>query len=621
MSQRRSGDAVDRPPLARWAAPVICILLALGTLLVFGQTLRHGFVDYDDQQYVCRNQHIAQGVTVEGVLWAFTKSHGSNWHPLTWLSHMLDCQLFGLAAWGHHFTSVVLHAAVAIILFLVLNRMTGRLWPSAFAVALFAVHPLRVESVAWVSERKDVLSGLFFVLTLAAYARYAKQQFSLVRYLPVLVLFALGLMAKPMLVTLPFLLLLLDYWPLGRWPSTAGIRGAGPMPQGARAYARLVAEKMPLFALAAASCVVTLLAQSQALQAAEHLPARWRIANAAASYVAYLGQYFLPVNLAALYPHPVDRLSLARVAWAFLVLALITAAALSARKTRPFFLVGWLWYLGMLVPVIGLIQAGQQAMADRYTYLPQIGLCIALAWGLASAAAAWPALHRYLIGGAVLSLVSLMACACRQTSYWRDSESLWRHTLACTSDNYVAHNNLGLVLASSGRADEAILHYHAGLRINPDFAELHNNLGVLLAARGRGGEAITHYRYALRIMPDSADVLNNLGLALAGRGQADEAIAQYRKALAICPDHAESQNNLGNALLARGQLDTALNHYRLAVQSDPGLAAARNGLGVALLEKGEVAAAIVQFEKAVELRPDFGEARANLDVARRRRNR
>ena len=352
--------------------------------MVFGQTVRHEFINCDDDQYVYENPQVARGFTAQGIVWAFTHFHSANWHPLTWLSHMLDCQLYGLNhPGGHHLTNVLLHAASAILLFLVLRQMTGDLWPSAFVAALFAIHPLHVESVAWVAERKDVLSGLFFMLTLAAYVGYARRPFSLLRYLLVTVLFALGLMAKPMLVTLPFVLLLLDYWPLGR------IGAAVPQsPQQARlprqsslALRRVLLEKLPWLVLTAASCVVTRFAQQTALVSTERLPLPSRIANALVSYVAYLGQFFYPVGLAVLYPYPQSTLPIWKIVGALLLLVGISLAVLACRRKCPYLLVGWLWYLGMLVPVIGLVQVGDQSMADRYTYLTQIGLYIALAWG------------------------------------------------------------------------------------------------------------------------------------------------------------------------------------------------------------------------------------------------
>ncbi len=461
-----------------YTAAAVCVLLAAAVMLVFGQTLRYGFVNIDDQQYVLWNNEVRGGLTLPGVRWAFTSNHGFNWHPLTWLSHMADCQLYGphadpglseidtgqraagcipyaRFAGGHHLTSVLLHAANAILLFLVLWRMTGSLWPSAFAAALFALHPLRVESVAWVSERKDVLSGFFFLLTLAAYVGYARRQFSLGRYLAVAVLFALGLMAKPMLVTLPFVLLLLDYWPLGRTPisrwdgSCTASPGAavqlppqpGSFPQ--QTWLRLIVEKLPLLALSAGSCAATIWAQRRAILANQRIEFPLRLANAVASLVGYLTQWLHPANLAVMYPYPLSGVAAGRVAMAALLLAAISSAVLIARRRYPCLLVGWLWYLGMLVPVIGLVQVGSQAMADRYTYLPQIGLAVAVTWLAAGLLAARPRWRLPCAAVASLVLLALIVCTSLQTSCWHDSKTLWSHALECTSDNWIAHHGLG----------------------------------------------------------------------------------------------------------------------------------------------------------------------------------
>ena len=522
----------------------VCGFLLLAVALVFGQTVGHEFVNYDDDEYVVENPQVTRGLTASGIVWAFTTVHNSNWHPLTSLSHMLDCQLYGLRAGGHHLTSILFHAAVAILLFLVLLRITGDLWPSAFVAAVFAIHPLRAESVAWVAERKDVLSGLFFMLTLWAYAGYARRPFSLGRYLTVVLLFALGLMAKPMLVTLPFVLLLLDYWPLGR----LGLPAAG-------ISRRVVVEKLPLLALTAASCVATFIAQDKAVVAIDVIPLPSRIANALVSYVAYIGELFYPIGLAVLYPYPESGLPIWKVAASTVALAGISTAALVWRRRFPYLFVGWFWYVGMLVPVIGLVQVGLQSMADRYTYLPQIGLCIAVTWGVAQLAASWR--HRFRVYGAVsaLAVLVLMGLAWRQTSYWRDSETLWTHTLACTARNFLSHNNLGLVLAERGKVDEAIAHFQKAVELKPGYADAHQNLGVALAGRGQFDAAIPHYRKALELKPDYPDIThNNLGIALARRGQFDAAIAHFQKALELKPDYADARNNLDLALRLRENL-------------------------------------------------------------------
>jgi hypothetical protein len=521
----------------------VCCLLALAVAVVFGQTVQHEFVNFDDNVYVYDNPQVVHGLSAQAVAWSFTSLHASNWHPLTWLSHALDCQLYGTQHPGlHHLTNVVLHAAVAIAIFLVLWRMTGSLWPSAFVAAVFAVHPLRVESVAWVSERKDLLSGLFFMLTLGAYLHYVRHPFSWSRYLLVIAMFALGLMAKPMLVTLPFVLLLLDYWPLGRFTSHWFPRSAWE-PAGCDAPCRagrshaergnernggrqqclphLIAEKLPLLLLAAASCTVTSLAQRPSIAVSEFLPLSSRVANALVSNVAYIGQSFYPVGLAAFYPHPEDGLPTWKIAGALLVLGGVSAAAWIGRRRFPYLLVGWLWYLGMLVPVIGLVQVGDQARADRYTYLPGIGLCIALAWGGAAVgqkflSAERNAGYRRWAGGVASALVlaALMACAWRQTSFWCDSETLWAHTVACTTHNATAQYNLGVTLAQRGDTAAAIRCFQATLAIQPRSADAENDLGVVLAMSGRLDEATPHFRAALRIRPDLTDAHNNLRMAI-----------------------------------------------------------------------------------------------------------
>ena len=528
----------------------------------------------------------------------------------------MDCQVFGLNAGGHHLTNVLLHAATAVLLFLLFWWMTGDLWPSALMAALFAVHPLRVESVAWVSERKDVLSGLCFVLTLGAYVAYVRHRFSAVRYAAVIVFFALGLMAKPMLVTLPCVLLLLDYWPLGRMVSPAidTLAGAGRS-RDSLFPASLLLEKVPLLLLAAASCAATVWAQGEAVLSRELLPVVWRIANGLVSYVAYLGQSFWPAGLAVFYPHPRSNLPVWQVVAALLLLVSISAVTLACWRRHPYLLVGWFWYLGMSLPVIGLMQVGGQAMADRFTYLPQIGLCVALVWAAADQTRSWSYRGWLRGGGSALGLAILIGCAWRQASFWRDSETLWTHALACTSKNYVAHNQLGLVLAEGGQFDKAVAQYQKALEINPDYAETHNNLGVAMASRGQINSAIARYQMALKISPDYVEAHNNLGVALAGRGEVDSAIAQYEQALKVKPDYARAHNNLGNALTGRGNADSAIAHYRMALEIKPDYAEAHNNLGNALARRSEVDSAIAHYRMALEIKPDYVAAHNSLGKA------
>ena len=594
----------------------VCVFLLGAIWMVFGQTLGHGFVNYDDEEYVYGNPQVIHGLSLKGIEWAFTHRVTANWHPLTVMSHMLDCQFYGLNAGGHHLTNLLLHAATAILLFLVLREMTGSLWRSAFVAAVFAIHPLRVESVAWVSERKDVLSGLFFVLTLGAYVRYVRKPPSLGRYLAVLFLFALGLMCKPMLVTMPFVLLLLDYWPLNRVATDTDRRNHFPIPQ------QLILEKLPLFGLAAAAGVATLFAQAEAIEPFERMSLSLRVGNALISYATYLGQMFWPSGLAFFYPFTAGSVRVAGVVLSLVVLAGISAGVVVLRR-RSYLLTGWLWYLIMLVPVIGIVQAGAQARADRYTYLPQIGLYWLLTWAVADLCAGWRYRRVVLGGGAMVILIALIFCARVQTSYWRSSESLWTHTLACTSDNYVGQNCLGSALLKMGSVDEAIAHSQRALQIKPDYVEAYNNLGNALLKKGNVDEAIAHYQKALQINPGYVEAHNNLGNALLKKGNVDEAIAHYQKALQIKPDYAEIHKNLGialakahgdhaNALVRMGRDDEAMVEFREALDLFPNFADARHGLALVLLHKGQVDEAIVQLQNIWEQYPD--EATAAFDL-------
>jgi tetratricopeptide (TPR) repeat protein len=565
---------------------IVSVLLAVIVGLAFGRALGNDFVGYDDQSYVVLNPRVTNGLTVDGIQWAFTHVHASNWHPLTMISHMLDCQLYGLQPWGHHLTSILLHAATAILLFLALRELTGNLWPAVLVAAVFAVHPLRVESVAWVSERKDVLSGVFFMLTLWAYARYARGNGARsFWYITVVVLFALGLMCKPTLVTVPFVLLLLDYWPLGRSQSSPFL-GRGITRE---TWSRLIFEKLPLFVLSAAFCVATLLAQKQALDASLKPPLAERVGNALVSYAVYLGQMIWPARLAVLYPYPEGNLKAAHVILALLLLLSISAAVFVWRRKYPFLLTGWLWYLGMLVPMIGIVQVGSQGRADRYTYLPQIGLYLLVAWGAMELFHQWRRSRVILAGAGLLIITALITRSYFQTSYWQDTETLWKHATATTSNNYIASNNLAQFLFQSGRFDEAIAECQKALKIKPDFAAAHNNLGAALVENKRGDNG-----------------------ARRQNGAVDEAIVHYRRALQINPDFAQAHSNLGTALLLKGQVDEAIAHYQKAVEIDPNFAEARYSLGNALLAEGRYSESIANYEAALRIRPDYFEAHYNL---------
>ena len=585
----------------------VIVGLLLAVWVVFGQTIRHEFVNFDDDVYVTENEVVGQGLTGHGIVWAFTHAHGANWHPLTTLSHMVDCQLFGLDPAGPHLVNVLLHGATGCLLFLLLRSLTGDMWKSAFVAAVFALHPLRVESVAWVAERKDVLSGLFFVLTVGAYARYARKPFAPGAYAVVVVLFTLGLMCKPMLVTVPFVLLLLDYWPLARWPDGSESSRVS--------FKRLIGEKIPLLLLSALACVVTVLVQKNALQLAQHWSLPVRVGNAAVSYVAYLGQMIFPTGLAVLYPHPGNRLSVWLAGLCALALLVISVAVVVARRKRPYLAVGWFWYLGMLLPVIGLVQVGMQARADRYTYLPQIGLCILVAWGAGSLCSSWSHGRMVLRTAAVLIVVSLSIAARLQTAYWRDSISLWSHTVACTANNPIAYLNLGRALSTEGRYPEAIQQYEQALQLDPDHTEARISLGAALAMQGQVTQAIQNYERALTLKPDSPAAHYNLGTALASQGKFSEAIQHLERAVQLKPDYADAHVNLGNALGREGRTQEAIQHFESAALLRPRLAEIRVSLGNALGRDGKLSEAIQQFDQALKLKPNSAEAQCGWGSA------
>ncbi|MFZ1932133.1 MAG: tetratricopeptide repeat protein [Thermoguttaceae bacterium] len=594
MSRRAEKAAPPKPRASqRRAALLVCGLLLLAVWFVFAQTIDFGFVNYDDEMNLSGNPAIRQGLSAEGIRWARTTTHGSQWAPVTWISYLADYQLYGLKPHGYHLTNVLLHSATTVLLFLVLWRMTGRLWPCAFVAAVFAVHPLHVETVAWLSERKGLLSGLFFVLTLGAYVEYARRRPLHVRslaYLAMLVFFALGLMSKPILVTLPFVLLLLDYWPLRRMSHLGGadIPVCQEKPQsGGRQEClphqtvwRLIAEKLPLLLLSIVSCAIAPWAQGKAVIALEKIPLPARIGNALVSYVDYLGETLWPTDLAVFYPHPLNTLPTWKPIVALLVLLGITAAVLVRWRRNPYLPVGWFWYVGMLVPAIGLVQIGVHAMADRYMYLPQIGLCLALTWSVLDLVRSWP--NRTLVCATMASLlvIVLAACAAQQTTYWRDSESLWTHAIACTPPSTLALTNLGGALADGGQFDKAIEQYQAALAIDPKDAKGYSLLGDALLHLRRADEAIGQYEKSVRIQPNSAETQSNYAAALNHQKRFKEAAAHCEKALQIEPNYVEAHSNLGNALAHLGQFDEAIDHYETALRISPDRSEIRHNLDV-----------------------------------------
>jgi tetratricopeptide (TPR) repeat protein len=599
----------------RLITSVICILLAGIVWVAFGQTLRHEFAECDDGPNVY-NPRIINGLTPGNVQWALIHAHAGNWHPLTWMSHMLDCQLYGLHPWGHHLTNILLHAAATILLFFALRELTdgryavagmddaGRnhrsrlqqgdsLWSSAFVAALFAIHPMRVESVAWVAERKDVLSGVFFMLTLLAYARYARSdRFSLGRYTTVLVFFGLGLMCKQTLVTLPFVLLLLDYWPLCRIHKSEAVaervRGALKGRTAAwlhrSSWPRLIVEKIPFFVLSAAACVATIHVQKAFILA---VPLQQRFGNAMVAYVEYLGQTIYPAHLAFLYPYPEGGLSAGEVIFATLFLLIISVTFFVWRKTYPFALTGWLWFLGMLVPMNGIVvQVGSQSRADHYSYLPAIGLYILVTWGAIRAFDKRSRKREALAVAALLIIGALTARSYFQTSYWLNNETLWRHTIDVTSRNYIALENLAGALLEKEQLNEAIAYYKQAVEIKPDLCD---EKCVLLA-----------------------QVRSNRGNALLREGQVDEAIVNLQKVLQMDPACAEAYNYMGGALMKKGQGGKAIRYYQAAVQLDTSYADAHKNLGMAFLRNGQRDEAVAHLREALRLKPGYEEARKQL---------
>ncbi len=688
---------------------LVCVLLAVITLGVYWPVIFNAFTNYDDTYYVTENAHVQRGLSWGGLVWAFGSLHGEHtyWHPLTWVSHMVDCEVFGLKAWGHHLVNLLLHTLNTVLVFLVFRRMTGAFWRCAVLAGLFALHPLQVDTVAWVAERKNLLSALFWLLTMWAYVRYAegrrkkeecrmqnvesvergreegegrKQkaegvgqraedsgEWSVVSglwpplhpsasffYVLSLLLFALGLMCKPVLVTLPFVLLLLDYWPLGR-NAECGMRNAEPGAGGTvigrtLPWMKLVWEKLPFFMLAAVSSLITVMAHRGLgmLDAASGPSLGLRMENAVVSYVRYLGSLIWPSNLAVFYPLPLCWPTWKVVVSGVLLLGVSGLVIRTARK-RPYLLVGWFWFFGVLVPFIGLVQAGAQAMADRFAYMPLLGCFLLLVWGAHEVASRWRHGPAALSAVAVAAAVLCTALTRRQIGYWKDDESLFRHALAVTENNPLAHLNLGAALNVKGRFDEAIGHfeeairlgpgtenahinlayalaqkhrlaeavqqYEAALRLTPGDAAVHNDLGLTLARQGRAEEAITHYTEALRLKAGFAEAHYNLGLTLANQGRYAEAGAHFQEVIRLNPKQANARQKLAQALAAQEKLERATEPYREALRSNPGDARAHSNLGRVLLEAGELEEATEHCAEAARLEPKSAEAQYQLGAA------
>ncbi len=601
----------------------ICMLLVAVTLAVYWPVLRFDFVNFDDPYYVESNVHVQTGLTLPTVAWAFSTKQTANWHPLTWLSLMLDVNLFGRGASGSHVTNLLFHLANTMLVFLLLRSMTRATWRSAFVAALFALHPLHVESVAWISERKDVLNTFFGLLSLIAYSRYVpSDKWQVMRadpasspatrhrslhYFLALFFFALALMSKPMLVTLPFVMLLLDWWPLGRMSRVEGRESR---------IRHLVVEKIPFFALSAISCGVTYFVQqkSGAVASLVKISLAGRIENAFISYGRYLGKTFWPVNLAVLYPHPLQW-DTGLIVLSLLLVIGLSATALGLGRRLPFVFTGWFWFVATLVPVIGLVQVGNQSMADRYAYVPLIGVFIVLAWSMAELCANRRLPKQFVVMVALLLLAASALRSRDQTSHWRNSETLFRHTLAVTQNNFLAYNNLGTYLSSVGQMTEAMDCYAKSLQINPDYAESLCNMGNALSQSGQWQGAVEYYHRAMQIAPDHTDVLSNLGIALAAQKQFADATACFEKALQGDPDSPSAHNNLATVLFVERRFDEAARHFREALRLQPGNPQVYSNLGDTLQQLGQTAEAVRCYQEALRLNPGDPAIQARLQQA------
>jgi len=596
----------------------ICFFLAIITLVLYWPVQHYQFNNYDDAQYLTQNPHVQNGLSVHAIGWAFTTGYAGNWHPLTWLSHLLDVQVFGFNAGGHHFTNVLFHVANTLLLFLLLRRWTGSIWRSAFVAALFAWHPMHVESVTWVAERKDVLSACFWLLTMFAYGKYAgvflasnlpeppKPWATRRYYFLTLLLFALGLLCKPMLVSLPLILLLVDYWPLRRFQLPISVKNALP----------LLLEKIPFFLLAAASCLVTFIVQKKggAVQPLENLALAGRLANALVSYASYLGKLFWPANLAVLYPIS-HHLPLLEVLAAALLLLVVFGVAARLAKTHPPFVVGWLWFMITLLPVIGLVQVGEQSLADRYSYIPYIGLFLIVAWEFLPLFAAYGPKSSVIVKlSAALILSACLLITRHQLRYWQNSITLFTRAIQVATNNVVAECNLGLAFAAQGQTDEAIQHERRAIQINPDYPDSQNNLGIFLEEQGKWDEAALPLLAALKANPQYDEAYYNLGLISLHQGRLDDAIARFQTAITLNPQYDKAMANLGIALAQQGRLDEAITQYHRALELAPNNPFAHNALGRALESRNKLDEAAAQYSAAVACKPDFVDAHENLGV-------
>lgn len=596
---------------------LVCALLLLAVAAVFGQTVGNGFTFLDDEVYIFENYQVLRGLRWENIVWAFTTDLGQVWIPTTWLSLMLDAQFWGARPVGYHLTNVLLHGASVVCLFLAFRRMTGELWPSAFVAAVFAIHPLQVESVAWATERKDVLSGLFFVLTLWAYASYAEQPRSWPRYLAVLAFAALGMMAKAMLVTLPLVLLLLDYWPLNRFSAVPVANNRFARFGRCAILLRLVGEKIPLFAMTVAVAVITYHIQtSKSLVSFERSSMLWRIGNAFLSYATYLEHFFCPMNLSPVYPRLSHNLPRGAVFIAYMLVLGITLAVFIKRRRFPYLLIGWFWFLGILIPVIGFVQVGATSIADRFTYLSIIGVAMMLTWGVSEVLKSSAHQRELGIAFSIAILTPLLFCAFGQAMLWHDGEVLWRHALQCTSRNHLAHFVLAEELVAKGRIDEALVQYREAEKLAPNYPM--RNFGVALAMQGKHEEGIQYYLKVLKVAPDAFRAHFNLAWIYAIAGRRDEAIASYRRAIELETEDRDARNNLGAVLLDDSQYAEAVKEFQEAIRiggDDPNV---NFNLGNALLGLGRRDEAIEQYRKVLVASPDDAEAKKKIAEAEKK---
>ncbi|GFO70418.1 O-GlcNAc transferase [Geomonas limicola] len=593
---------------------LLCVVLTLVTMIVFLQTATHQFINFDDPGYVTSNTAVKGGLSAAGLAWAFTSTAMSNWHPLTWLSHMIDVQFFGLDPRWHHLTSVFLHAVTVVVLFMLLEGMTGALWQSFFVALLFAVHPLHVESVAWVAERKDVLSCLFGLISLSCYVRYVKTPGAR-WYLASLLLFVASLMSKPMLVTLPLVMLLLDYWPLDRY-------GCDPSTNATLPVLRLAREKIPFFVFSALSSAITVYSQHKggAMATLDKVPVTARIENALIAWVKYIFLMVWPQDLAILYPFP-KHLVLWQAAAAGIVLVIISTAVVRYRRRFPYLLTGWFWYFITLLPVIGLVTVGGQSMADRYTYFPLIGLFVACCWLIPDLMQGWQ--HRQVVLAVLAPLVFslLTAVTWRQLGYWKDDFSLFRHTLEVTSDNYLILNNYGIALDAKGNHAEAFRYFNEAVQVNPRSAMAYSNLGSVSLGWGKLDDAVQNYTKALEINPNHLQARAGMGKTLAALGRFDEAVWQFQEALKIDPSLTAAHQNLALLLIKLGKNSEAQSHYEAALQLDPRSPKAALDMGIAMAQEGKMVEALGYFDDAQRIAPTSVEAHFNRGLAFVRLNR